>query len=475
MGRTIIKPPPLWKNDAAEADQHRAIRAPERISLMATGTKVGKTLGEAIWILFGDDFDPGAVGDPDSLSWWVAPYRKTAKIGYKRCCSLLPAGKFDTNESDLSITLKHNRAKIEFRTAENPDALFGEGVKRMVIDEGGRVREESKNACFTTMLQTRGRVRIGSNTDKGKRNWLYRDFLRGQSKEDPEIASFHIRSTEAPHFMEGGIPGPGAIEELRKQLSNIAYRALVLAEFPDDASTVFPGLSKCLVDEWNGVPFDSATLPRYFMVPPFGGGLYVGGVDLANRRNFTVITVMDAISGLVVYWARFQHVMWADQLERIRTVQDLYGCPFLVDSTPGSVGDPVLEMLQIGGVAAEGYEFTNRSKQWLVDKLSIGVQEGRVKIPRILTILIKEMEELEREISETGNSVKYHAPDGEDSHDDSVFSLSLAHWLMDYAQMKEAVFGGDRYPLRGGVDRKGFLGLPRGEHNVIQKESLVKR
>lgn len=448
MAKVEIKLPALWQNPAADADQYRFITSPKRIALAATGTKIGKTLGCSIWIL------DNAIKKPNSLWWWIAPYRKTAKIGFRRVKSLLPPGKFETNESDLVITLPHNGARMEFRTAENPDSLYGDAVNGAVVDEGGRMREAAWTAIGSTLLQTQGRIRVASNTDKGRRNWLYREFLRGKSG-DPEIESFHIRTPEAPHFMEGGVPGPEAIENYRRMLSPLDFEAIVMAEFPEDAATVFPGLSKILVDAWNGIAFTDEKMPHEFMFLP-DSGVFVGGLDLANRRDWTVITVMDAVSGLVVYWTRFRHTMWEEQIRRVKWVQNVFRCPFLVDATGGSVGDPMIERLQLSGVMAEPFEFKQRTKQWIIERLSIDVQEQTILIPRVIKPLIKEMEELEREVTDSG-VVKYHAPDGDDSHDDAVMSLALANWMRDQIPQLGFVSGGERNPLRGGLERRGFL------------------
>jgi hypothetical protein len=451
MAKVTLKLPPLWRNPAALADQHRFIWSPKRISLAATGTKVGKTLGCAVWII------TKALERKGAICWWVAPYRKTAKIGFNRVISMLPPGKVIINKTDLTIYFPHSGSRIEFRTAENPDTLFGDAITAVVVDEGGRVREEAWTAIGSVTLQTQAQIRIASNTDKGKRNWLYREFMRGKTN-NPVIESFHIRTPEAPHFMEGGTPGPSAIEEYRNSLSPLAFEAIVLAEFPDDAATVFPGLHdpSVLIDSWNGILFDYTGMPFEFEFSPYPGGIFVAGLDLANRRDWTVITVMDAVSGLVVYWARFQHVMWEEQLRRVMEVQNMYGCPFLVDSTPGSVGDPLIERLQVSGVMAEGFEFKNRTKQWIVEKLAVDIQQKDVHIPKGILPLIKEMDEFEREISDSG-VIKYCAPDGEGMHDDAVFSLALANWARGNIQIVDYRFE-ERSKIRGGIQRRGFLG-----------------
>lgn len=445
--RVRIISPELWQNPKAQADQYRAINSPARISLMATGTKCGKTLSGAIWAV--------RKATKKSRGWWVAPFRKTASIGYKRVQSLLPQGHFDTNDSEMTIHC-HNGTVIEFRTADNPDGLFGEAVDWAVGDEVPRWKAASWTAVNTTMLQTQGPMRLFGNTDKGRRNFFYKLFLQGKSGQDPDIASFHIRTTEAPHFMAGGFPGPIAIERFRKNLSPIDFEAFILAEFPEDGATAFPGLSRCIVFDFGGQAFGEPP----FLLPPFDGCLPVGGLDLANRRNFTVITVLDARTGVIMYWERMRGTTWKEQVTRVREVQEIYGCPFLVDATHGSVGDPILERLQEDGVIAEGFEFKSTTKNWLVESLQMAVANVELMIPSSLTVLITELESLERELSLHGN-IRYHAPEGEGIdavNDDSVFSLALAQWHRRSFSTIEIAGTAPRHPERGGLMRAGYLG-----------------
>ena len=442
-----INLPALWENRLAEADQRRFIidePGDPRIKLAATGSKIGKTLGCSIW---GTD---KALNIPRSRGWWVGPYRKTAKLGFDRCVSLIPPGFADVNLSDLRIDYP-NGSSIEFRSAENPDALYGDAVDFLIGDEVPRWREAAWTAVNTTMLQTLGPMRLCGNTDKGRRNFFYKLFTEGK-REGSGVRSYHIRTLDAPHFMPGGSPGPQAIEEARRNLSPIAFAALILAEFPEDAATVFPGLARILVDDWEGWEF----LPGPVYVPPEPDGIYVAGLDLANRRDFTVVVVIDVRTGLVVYFDRFQHMTWSDQIERIFEPFRLYQCPFLMDSTPGSVGDPLLEQLQNSGLPVEGYEFTNTTKQMLVDRAAIDVQNREVFIPRICSILTNELEELEREVTESGR-IKYHAPDSDTAHDDAAISFCLANWARgDYYGIENRT-GGLRNPDRGGLGRSGFI------------------
>jgi hypothetical protein len=104
----------------------------------------------------------------------------------------------------------------------------------------------------------------------------------------------------------------------------------------------------------------------------------------------------------------------------IRRVQTLTGAvPALVDST--GPGGPIDQALAAGHHRNfEGYVFTSRSKQQLMEGLAVAVQRREVGFPDDQLVL--ELESFEYEYTRLG--VKYSAPEG--MHDDGVCALALA-------------------------------------------------
>lgn len=437
-----LKLPSPWSNPAARADQERFLFCKKRIGLAATGIKVGKTLALAIWVIL------EAGKGNDRLVWWVAPYRRTAKIGFRRVKTLL--GKFATaNETELTITLP-NGSRIEFRTAEIVDALFGEAVDALAIDEAARCREEAWNALQTTMAQTQGPIRLATNTDKGRRNWVYKLYIRGQDPEDPDVESFSIKTTEAPHIT------PAAIASFRRNLPWIRYSSLILAEFPEDAATVFAGLKNSIRPAFHyGQP---PVLRRFDHTRG-----YVGGIDIGRHKNWSVQTILDRDSHDIVFWERMQKMPWAEQKAKMRRASEMYGdCLMIVDSTHGSAGDPIAEDLLLEGMPIQGFPFSsNMQKRALIEGLAVGIEQGDVGIPEQLTILRGELEAFEYEMTASGN-VLYHAPDEEDAHDDCVISLALAYRGLGHAARTEYEVVEERAAIERGLAHSRGYGHDSG-------------
>lgn len=100
-------------------------------------------------------------------------------------------------------------------------------------------------------------------------------------------------------------------------------------------------------------------------------------------------------------------------------IGDITQAPALIDAT--GVGDPIVEQLQrtFGGFI-EGFKFTQKSKQQLMEGLAVAIQQGLVHYPD--GVIVNELEVFEYEYSRTG--VRYTAPPG--LHDDAVMALALA-------------------------------------------------
>jgi len=134
--------------------------------------------------------------------------------------------------------------------------------------------------------------------------------------------------------------------------------------------------------------------------------------------------VVDSKTRHVVAWDRFNQVDYTLQVMRLANLAKKYKASVLMDST--GVGDPILEQVRQAGINAEGYQFTNTSKQQLVEHLAVQLEQQRITFPHIPE-LIHELELYQYEMTRAGN-VRYSAPQG--YHDDCVMALGLACWQL---------------------------------------------
>jgi hypothetical protein len=149
---------------------------------------------------------------------------------------------------------------------------------------------------------------------------------------------------------------------------------------------------------------------------------YVQGVDLANRSDFFVATVLD-VSNLdkciLVRMDLFQKKGWIWNKNTIRSNWQMYhNPPTLIDAS--TLGETVVE--DIRDINAEGLAISSNAVKYdLVHELVRIFQEHRIAIPND-PVLIRELRYFSYEITPSKN-VRIEARKG---HDDCVLALSLA-------------------------------------------------
>lgn len=367
--------------------QEAAIFDPARWSWIEATTKAGKTSGCIVWL-----FELAIQGKDGDNYWWVAPTRAVAKIAYTRSLRSMEAGTFEKNETERKITLP-NGVHVWFKGADDPDGLYGDDVRAAVIDEASRMKAEAWHAVRSTLTATGGPARVIGNV-KGRKNWFFKGCRRAEAGQ-PNSAYHKITSTDA---VKAGIMSQEEIEDARRNLPEDVFNELYNAEATADGSNPFgiDAIRSCIV-------------PRLSERP-----VAAWGWDLAKRQDWTAGIALDS-DGNMVKIVRFQ-ASWRDTKARI--IAETKGKPALIDST--GVGDPILEDLQAAPGNFEGYIFSSRSKQMLMDNLAIAIQHAEIGLTE--GVLINELESFEYEY--TGTGVRYSAPEG--MHDDCVCALALA-------------------------------------------------
>jgi hypothetical protein len=358
-----------------------------RYTITAASTKTGKTASHIIWL-----FEQALNIKEHQSVWWVAPVYQQAEIAFRRMRSQVSERDFfQANESKLVLTTPIG-SRIEFKSAEKPDNLYGDDVYAAVFDEASRAREDAWFALRSTLTATQGKCKLIGNV-KGKKNWFYKLGERAKAG-DPNMEYFKITAYDAA---KEGILKEEEIQQAKRDLPEYVFKELYLAEPADDNSNPFgsQNIDKCLDNNLSGVPV-------------------CYGIDLAKYTDWTVITGLNE-AGHVVYFDRFQ-MDWSQTLQKITTT--IGNTPTFIDST--GVGDPIVEQLQKNHPRAKGFKFTSQSKQQLVEGLVVAVQQQTVRFPE--GVIADEMRNFEFNYTRTG--VKYEAAQG--LHDDCVMSLALA-------------------------------------------------
>lgn len=393
MGVEHIK---LYKPHSGQKQFHESpdINKRTRFRIACCGRRFGKTMACANEII------EHAFFYRKSVNWWVAPTYQQSMIAYRLIEKALSnTGYVVENQKSERRILLANGSSIMFKSADNFNALRGEGVNFLVIDEAATIQREAwEQALRPTLSDKNGRALI-IGTPKG-RNWFFELFARGQDAEQSEYKSYSFPTWDNPMIPKE------EIEEVRRSLPYDVFRQEYEAQFLEDSAGVFRNIKDCIKGSFE----DYHSSKQYFI-----------GWDIAKHTDFSVLVCVDH-NRHVVAFDRFNQIDYTLQLSRVQAMAEKYRASVLIDST--GAGDPVMEQLKSRGVSVEGYNLSNQSKQQLIEHLSVGIEQQLITFPQI-DVLIHELQIYEYELTRAGN-VRYNAPSG--FHDDCVIALGLAYW-----------------------------------------------
>lgn len=341
---------------------------------------------------------------PNRQVWIVAPTsdltQKTFNEIVKFLAKMYEAGEYRITTKPYTKLRMANGSWIECKTADNPVSLIGEEVDVLIIDEAARLNPSVYTEELAATTMTRDGRTVMISTPKGL-NWFHNRYKDVSEAEDGFV--WNAPSSDNP------LNTPAKLEKLRKIMPVELYNQEINAMFIDGAGQVFRNV-RAIVNQ------DCYEEPKR-------DHRYIMGVDVARMNDFTVLTVIDKQTHKVVAWERFNKIDYGIQKNRVASLARKYNnAKIIIDST--GVGNPVTSDFRREELFIEDFKFTNKSKQELIEKLNLFIEEKAVFIPDE-TIIIDELNSFGMDITEKGN-ITYSAPIG--MHDDCVCSLALAVW-----------------------------------------------
>lgn len=353
--------------------------------------------------------------NPLGLIWWVAPTYKQCSKPFRTLLSALHrAGLLKSFSRGDRRLVTVTGWTIEFRSAEVPDNLRGEGVDLLIIDEQGQVSDETWDEClFPTLADTDGDF-LGIGTPKGRRGWAYKRFRLGLDPANAKLYySKRFNAYDAIFIPEA------FLAEAKKNMPQKAFRQEFLAEFLDGLGIVFENLREA---------------PRIAPIRGEGVGL---GADWAKKKDWTWFVATGEKSGSVIDYMRLPQLMsYKRQVESLvefskRVAAKGHPVRRLVHDQTG-VGEAIDELLRATPLKNkfEGLTFTYNSKKDLVEEGIVAFEAGKLGFPEGFEgeddgeRLLREHEDFSLEVTKTGR-VLYGAPDG--FHDDAVIGTLLSN------------------------------------------------
>lgn len=384
---------------------------------------------------------------PNTVGYIVAPEYKQAKIIFKNVVALmmdlvkeLPHIRITqlVRGGTLLLEVTHydedgeviGTAIMEGRSASNPDSLRGGTTNWIIVDEAAMVSSEALEEGLIPTGTTTKPWMLFISTPKGVNNWFFTFYLRGQdpmfNRIIPEIPttyrSWKIGATDIINkHTELGLPfiiSPEELAQKKRTTDHFTYMQEYEAEFLADSGAVFIGLESVPKYE----PASISTEGIFGEDPIYYHSYYIGA-DFAKYNDFTVFTIMDSTTNKVVRRIRLNTIDLTQQLKLLKQLSDLYNGALVVADITG-MGIPLEEQMVQMGIPVYGYNLTNKSKDELIAKLSLGIQNKYVTLLND-PITLGELASFGYTRTQSGG-LKMSATAG---HDDCVISLALAWWF----------------------------------------------
>ena len=389
--------------------QAQVFTSGKRFKVVACGRRWGKTRGGIQWLT--KKGVTKALKKGQSLCWWVAPTYRHCKTAYRYFKLLYgKTGIIESeNKAELTIDLVGG-CRLEFRSAEVPDNLRGEGVDYMVLDECSTFPDSEiwHEILRPMLMDTKGEA-ILIGTPKGQ-NWFWEEWTKGQGGH-ADYKSWSFSTYDNP-FLD-----PQEVKQTESELPELVAKQELHAEFLELGGMVFRNVDVCCLS---------------VVEPPVAGEHYQLGVDLGKYQDFTVIIVRKGKR--MVYFERFNKIDWSLQKQRIIDVALRYNKARVVMDSTG-VGDPIYEDLSRSGINIEPFMFTNATKSDLINNLVVKFDKRDIEITTE-PILKQELKLYSYEITSRGR-LRMNAPSGK--HDDCVISLALAYWGAVYKPSEHSI------------------------------------
>lgn len=421
-----------------------------RFRVVDAGRRWGKTKLAAHEVI------KAASSKPNQVVWWVANTYRNVGRGYKEVVRQLPpsmlakaAPAYTSNTLYLQLA---NGSVIEFYSGGSPDALAGEGVDFMVVDEGALMPDQVWNQMLRATLMDKGGRAMIISTPRGH-NWFWKLYNLGRG-DNPEYESWCFPQTANPYVPQS------ETDAVKEELPELVFRQEIMAEFLAAGASIFG----------TGLDREGTIVPG--LAPPEGH--LVMGIDLAKQNDFTVISACRAHDRLPCYRERFNQISWPVQRERIHEAYNyLLGLPgvksvtVMLDST--GVGDVVYDDLVEEGLETIGIKFTNQWKEQAVKLLAADLEQGRAFVTQE-QMDNGEFSSYAMTMTPAGN-YKFEASAG---HDDEVSAKLLEHWGVVHEGPVGIAMVIDASP-RGGGETTMTTAAPEEELVADDTHTLLNR
>lgn len=369
----------------------------KRFNVLDCGRRWGKTL-------LGIDVaaEVALVGYPVG---WFAPEYKYLSEAWRDMKEKLNPYIVRDNVTERRIELATGGV-VEMWSLESGNAGRSRKYARVIIDEAAmapNLMATWSDAIRPSLTDLRGDAWFLS-TPKG-RNDFWQLYQHGLDPLREDWICWQMPTSTNP-FIDAG-----EIEAARLEAPERTFAQEYLAEFLED-SAVFRRIRESATAKQQGFAQDGhASHPKH---------TYVVGVDWGKYEDYSVFAVIDATIGELCFLDRSNRIDYVVQIERLKELCKRYEITRVI--AEGNAQDTTIELIRKAGLPVDVFTTTNVSKQYIIEALMLGLEQGKLKILND-EVLLSELQAFEQ-TKLPGGSWRYAAPEG--YHDDCVMALAMA-------------------------------------------------
>ena len=228
-GATVVDPVALFTANSGEPDpwQRTVLRSAARRVLLCCCRQAGKSTVAAALAVH------QAVCHPESLVLMVSPSLRQSQELFRKSLETYRAAKRPVPadaENRLSLELS-NGSRIVSLPGREATIRGYSGVSLLLIDEASRVPDEMMVGVRPMLAVSNGRL-VALSTPWGRQGWFFDAWSEGEGWE-----RYQVTAHEVPRIR------PEFLEEERRALGELAFKAEYLTEFVDIESQVFSSAS----------------------------------------------------------------------------------------------------------------------------------------------------------------------------------------------------------------------------------------
>jgi len=366
-----------------------------------------------------------------------------------------PGTYYDAVGGNMHLSMWGGRFLVHAKSAKYPGTLVGEGLMGLIMAEAAKLKPNVWTKYCRPMLADYAREKswaLFSTTPEGK-NWLYDQFMRGQSTDvlDDQWWSLRMPSWSNDILFPGGRQDP-EILEMERDMTEEKFKQEIGAEFTEFVGRVFKRFNE--EDHVRNLSYD----PRWPLFIAQDAGFSNPSVAL-----FVQVDVFNNVRVIAEYYqthrqpGEFAADVWEDPRlgPLARAASLLYPDP----ADPGTAAT-IADKWQVKSMGGTGGELNDRLdliRRWLKpDPILAHLEDGDPeKIPKMLidrscVNLIREMNDYRypetREEASGNRNASEHPLKKDDHTPEALGRFFVGHFGHDelpneQATQSEAVYG----------------------------------